>query len=392
MKQLVLIAAALWSVACTRAEPTGPQRKLVEGAPTLSATAIRGTPVAHAANAREGRQSMMAAPRGDLDSLVLGVADCAVEDYQIAATCPGMRAFETGTRSLDAADTAAVAAHLGHASPAVRIGAATLLAKTADAASHTAIAVAGSRETDPRVLRAFVHALASSPGSARDNPQVASMFLAAADHADPAVRLEAVAALARQQGMTGAAAKLQALIERDADVTVRRAACATAGKLGDESLVAVYRRATESTTDAALHAACMEGVVAMFHDHPSFGTASEGAYRLFVERLAATPRSEASPPWTVMSAFCYLTHEPDEAKLAAWRARATWFDAPKLKQLIADVVADRAASWKARAAGIESLVGLGATKAELVALRRGLVPSHEGDKQVLAKLDSALAN
>ena len=123
----------------------------------------------------------------------------------------------------------------------------------------------------------------------------------------------------------------------------------------------------------------------MFHDHPSYETSNERAYHLFLRRLADKPRSEHTPPWTVTSTFCYYTHESDPTKLAAWKQRAPWFDPAEVKRVMAEVIADKHASWMARAAAVESMVGLGATKAELGALRRGI-----SDKPVLDKIASAL--
>lgn len=377
MKQLALVCLVLGS-ACSRADAP-PSSKVLESAALASAPMI--TPASYQV------QAMAPAPTG-LEAALLGVATCPIEDFQVAPSCGGMLALANAAKFADGVRAVQIGTRLvGHAAPAVRIQAATLLAQSTDASAHAAIADAGMRERDPAVLRAFVHLLAR----AGTTPKVAAFLVGAAGHAEAAVRLEAVGAIAKQRGLPGGAQKLAQLIESDTDPAVRRAACASAGKLGDDALLPIYRKMTEAATEPALYAACMEGVVAMFHDHPSFETASEGAYRLFLERLATKPRTAASPPWTVMSTFCYLSHEPDLAKLDAWRARATWFDAAEAKRVIAEVVADRAADWKARSAGVESLVGLGATKAELAALRRGLSVTDENDRQVLAKLDSALA-
>lgn len=374
MKQLALVCLVVGS-ACSRADAPSP--KVIESA------ALASAPTVMPASYRPDVQAMAPAPTG-LEAALLGVADCPIEDFQVAPACGGMLSLANAMKFADGVRAVQIGTRLvGHAAPAVRIQAATLLAGSGE---HVAIAEVGLRERDPAVLRSFVHLLAKAGAQ----PKVAAFLVGAADHAEPAVRLEAIGAIAQNRGIAGGAQKLAQLIERDADPAVRRAACATAGKLGDDALLPVYRQVTATATDPALHAACMEGVVAMFHDHPTFETASEGAYRLFLERLASKPRSSTTPPWTVMSTFCYLSHEPDLAKLDAWRARATWFDAAEAKRAIADVVADRAADWKARAAGIESLVGLGATKAELAALRRGL-STDDNDRQVAAKLDSALA-
>ena len=83
-----------------------------------------------------------------------------------------------------------------------------------------------------------------------------------------------------------------------------------------------------------------------------------------------------------MSTFCYYSHEADLDKLAAWKRRATWFDANEVKRVLASVIVDEAASWRARTAAIESMVGLGASDAELADLRRTVTT-----RQVTEKLD-----
>src|SRR5204863_1377281 len=106
-------------------------------------------------------------------------------------------------------------------------------------------------------------------------------------------------ALPENRGMEGAAGKLVTLAETDPDPRVRHAACENAGRVGGDAVISLYERTTTAGTDPEQLAACMEGLVAMFHDHPSFDTASEPAYRLFLRRLEETPRTEHAPPWSV---------------------------------------------------------------------------------------------
>ncbi len=330
------------------------------------------------------------APPGTLERRVLDLASCQLEGYQIVDTCVALRALRHelavpgGSKELSLALGTSL---LGHAAPAVRIEAAKLMGS--DVASRTAIVDRARRETAPGVRQAFVHLLADEGARL---PPVAQLLLESADHPATAVRREALDAITAvaNRGMPGGAAKIIAMVDRDPDPSVRRAACALGGKLGDALLAPMYATHTATTQDPELHAACMEGLVAMFHNHPVFDTASEPAYRLFLDRLAATPRSEQSPPWSVMSTFCYFSHDADLDKLAAWKQRATWFDAAEVKRVIGSVIADKATSWMARTAAIESLVGLGATKAELAGMRTMYDPRDPADRRVLAKFDSAL--
>jgi hypothetical protein len=324
--------------------------------------------------------------------IVRNVADCPLEGYQIVPTCQGMHELAAGIANVPAEMRADVGrSMLSHASPAVRVKSAELMTAPHGAgpslASQNALADAAAQEKHPGVLRAFIRVIADQGAS---NPNVARVLLAAADHADAAVRLQAVYALSSQtnRGLAGGSTKLAALAEHDTDAKVRTSACEYAGKLASDDLLPLYEKLTASAKDPEHYAACMEGLVRMFHDHPVLDTANEKAYRLFLTRLSASPRTETTPPWSVMSTFCYFSHGADSDKVVAWKQRAPWFDAAEVKRVMTSVISDKRASWMARAAAVESMIGLGATKPELEALKRKLDPN---DKSVHDKLASALA-
>lgn len=318
--------------------------------------------------------------------IVRNVADCPLEGYQIVPTCPGMHELAAGISGVPVEVRVEVGrSMLSHASPAVRVKAAELMTASSREAQD-AIAEAASREQHPGVLRAFIRVI-SDHGAA--NANVGKVLLAAASHTDASVRLQAVYALTSQtnRGLAGGTTKVAQLAEADADLKVRTTACEYAGKLGTDDLIPLYTKLTADTSNPDLYASCMEGLVRMFHDHPLLDTANEQAYRLFVDRLAKQPRSETTPPWSVMSTFCYFSHGADADKLAAWKQRAPWFDAAAVKRVMTSVITDKATSWMARAAAIESMIGLGADKTELASLRKHIDPK---DKSVLAKLASAI--
>jgi hypothetical protein len=326
------------------------------------------------------------------ERIIRNVEGCALEGYQVDPACKGLHEMTAGLVDVPADKRAELGrAMIGNASPAVRIKAAELMniqhGKGPKPEHQDVIAEAASHERDPNVLRAFIKVIADKAAS---NPKVAQVLLAATEHADKDVRLQAVNALTSpaNRGLAGAPAKLIQLAENDREPKVRSAACAYAGKLGSDELLPMYDKLTSSATDPDLYAACMEGLVRMFHDHPSFETANEGAYRLFLKRIAATPRTEQTPPWNVMSTFCYFSHESDLDKLAAWKKRAPWFKATEVKRVMADVIGDKSANWMARSAAVESMIGLGTSKPELDALRRSVDPKA---KPVLDKIATAMA-
>jgi len=338
-------------------------------------------------------RKMAEAPASGLEKLLLDLQQCGLEGHQITSTCPAMEALTTELRHRAPAGDPHVSVALGtkllaNRAPAVRVQAAAMLGS--DPASRDAIVDAARRESDNRVREAMIASLASD--GAR-NPRVGAFLLESTQHPDRAIRAEALAALTlpESRSLPGGPQRVLAMAESDPDRELRRAACADGGKLGDPSFISFYERATANLTDPEMYAACMEGVVAMFHNQPAFDTASEPAYRLYLRRVAATPRTEQSPPWQVMSAFCYDAHEADPGALAAWKRTATWFDANEVKTALSAVITDHDASWKARAAAGESMVGLGATKSELKALEIGGGGSAPTDTRVMATLDRAIA-
>jgi hypothetical protein len=375
--QLLLVTLA----ACRSQSPTGqadeaPRRR--EPMQVMLASAPSGhvvpTNVAHSGLERYER-------------IVRNVEDCPLEGYQIVPSCAGVHELNAGIANIPVDVRVEVGrAMIGHTSPAVRVKAAELMNAHGGPArdSQDAIADAATRERDPGVLRAFIRVIADH-GAA--NPRVAAVLLAAAGHVDHAVRLQAVYALssATNRGLDGGARKLAALAETDPDPKVRHSACEYAGKLAGDDLLPLYEKLTATHADPDLYAACMEGLVRMFHNVPVLDTHNEHAYRLFLKRVSDAPHAA---PWNVLSTFCYFSHGSDGDKLAAWKQRAPWFDAVEVKKVMASVVGDPKASSPARAAAIESIVGLGASKTELEALRRSIDPK---DKPVLDKLASVIA-
>jgi hypothetical protein len=330
------------------------------------------------------------APSG-IEKLVADLESCDLEGYQITSTCLAMERLTTELAEPNGAHELSLALGaklLGHRAPAVRLEAATMLGT--DRASRDAIVDAARKEPDAHVREAMIRIIAAEGAK---YPRVGAFLLESTQFPVADVRAQALAALTlpASRALPGAADRVLAMAERDPDPALRRAACAAGGKLGNPIFLPFYETATARTDDPELSAACMEGVVAMFHNQPAFDTANEDAYHLFLKRLAAQPRTEHSPPWQVMSAFCYYSHEADLDKLAAWKRQATWFKPAEVKAVMTAVITDRATSWQARAAAIESMVGLGATKDELKALGSGYDKMDKADQLVLAKLDSALA-
>jgi len=332
------------------------------------------------------------------EKLVLGLADCKLKGYSIDSACPGLKTMQAAmkdtTRNMQdvlGMNATLGAKLIGHTSVAVRVKAAELMASFTGtkSSSQDTIVAAAAREKDPQVLQAFIRTVANDGAK---NAKVAAMLIASADHADKDVRLQAVYAISSgwNREMKGGPEKLAALAEKDAEPKVRQAACEYGGKLGQKAMLPVLEKLTAKADDKAMYAACMAGLGAMFHQYPLYPTDNEAAYKLFLKRLDATPRSETTPPWGVMSLFRHAGDAKND-KLAAWKKRATWFKVEDVKKALAAVIADKQTNWMARTAAIESYAALGAKKAELEALKKGYDEKDFKDKNVLKKIDEAAA-
>ena len=359
--------------------PADPAPATVAGspAPPTPTPTPTPTPVPPAPPDAAGSSALPADPadaaRARYEQLVLGLAPCRVVDAQIERGCP---AHAELTREIEALRKAApqLADHgaelgrklLGHDAPAVRLQAAQLLPRRR-LEDQDLLAAAGEREPDPEVRAALVSLVGEA---ARGNGKVAAFVLASADHAARQVRIHTARALGRAGFRPD---KLAAMITEDPEPAVRVAACESGGALGDKVLVAAFEQATASAEPPQVYAACMTGLVAMFLDWPFYKNHDEAAYRLFLKRLAATPRTEAVPPWQVMGKLKAYTPRGSGSTQEAferWKRLAPWFDPAAVKRALADVVRDPDAYWMARKGAIEAIAALGATKAELVAFKR----------------------
>lgn len=365
MKHLVTTAIALSIATTTHAQPTKPGTK-----PALTIE--------------------------QYEKLILGLADCKLVGYEIDGKCPGVKALSDAMKetTTPVKDMLGMTSKLGeklitHSSPAVRVKAANLMSSITGtaASSQDVVVAAAAKEKDPQVLQAFIRVVWNDGGK---NPKVAKFLIDSADHPDKDVRTQAVYAISSSwnKDMKGGPEKLAKVATSDKELKVRQAACEYGGKLGNKAILPVIEKFT-AKEDKEMYGPCMKGLIEMFFQYPFYETTNEAAYKLFVKRLAA-PHGPDAPPWTVMGEFKKYGDDKNE-KLAAWKKKATWFKPADLKKALMGVVSDKKTNWMARTGAIESLEGLGVTKAELEGLKKGYDEKNFDDKNVLKKLDEAIA-
>lgn len=324
--------------------------------------------------------------------LLLDHAQCEIQNDAIDPKCPAVKALQdamSGSRM--AADLAGGAAALGkellgHESPAVRIKAAGLMASImgTSAESQELIVEAAKKEKHPAVLRAMVRTVANDGAK---NPKVAEMLLSMASHESPTVRREVVFALSStwNREMKGGPEKLAEMMEKDADMEVRKAACEYAGRLGDEKLIPAYTKLT-ADPDEILRGSCLKGVVAMWWSFPFHDTTSQKAYKLTLSVLKKKPRTKNFPLWTVPGTFKSINAD----KFAEWQKKAPWYKQAELMAVLTDLVKDGNVNWLGRVGAVESLAKLGAKKAELEKLRKSFGEPKGDDVHVANALDKAI--
>jgi len=330
----------------------------------------------------------------DYKKLLLDHAACEIKNDEIDYECPAVKALReamSGGRKiadLTGGGDALGKELLGHAAPAVRIKAAGLMSSFlgTKGSSQDMIVEAAKNEKHPAVLRAMIRTVAND--GAR-NPKVAEMLLAAANHESPVVRKSAVYALSStwNREMKGGPEKLIELMEKDADMDVRAAACEYAGHLGDDKFMPSYTKFT-ADKEEKLRSACTKGLVYMWWSYPFHENASEKAYKLTIKLLKAKPRTKDNPYWTIPGMF----RSKNKDKFPEWQKKAKWFKQAELNAVLADIIKDTNVNWLGRNGAIDSLVEHGATKADLEKIRKTFTGEPKGDDvHIVGNLDKAIA-
>ena len=305
------------------------------------------------------------------EALLLGIADCAVDEVGIDLNCPAYKALGGAQRSRPAtgdwrgARAVLGRKHLKNASPAVRIQASSLTGSDVgtSAESQTALMEAATAEKNPRVLMKMLAVLSLATGQ---NPEVARLLVLNANSADAEVRHQVVRALTdpKAKGSVGTLEKAMEMAESDPNADLRGLACQRLGLRVDERVLPLLEKLTaDPSADPKLYSACFHGVVAMWSAPLPHQAPSERAYRLSLNLLARKPRTLEHPPMAPILDMAWAKNEK-------FKAAAPWFKASELVAALADVVADDQSNWLARSTCIDVMGKLGATKADFERLEQ----------------------
>lgn len=331
-----------------------------------------------------------------LEQLGRAVASCALRgegETGLDSGCAAYTTFQQAMGSLAMLDAQAAGDAVGRKliadeHPPVRALAAQYLASITgtDTGSGDVIAAAMASEQDARVLATMVRM--AQPVASR-SPKVAEAIVAASRHADRWVRFHATVVLGAR-GLAGGAARLAELVDTDDDAKVRDLACKQLGALGDDAALPLLDKHTAAPTDP-VYAACMEGLVAMWNHYPRFDTASKAAFDLTLKRLAATPRAEMVPPFTIFGHMGKLGPSAT-GDAAAWKTANPWWKPAPLVAALGAVVSDLECGYTPKSAALRAAVELGADPATVGKWRKAYgdapAPKHTS---IVKALDAAIA-
>lgn len=327
-----------------------------------------------------------------LEKLYLALTDCTViwqgfdsrycpeEQALSAATALGSEHRLDDSKAEKALELEVAKKMLGHASPAVRYGAAKTLSFNSN---WELVAGALASEQDPMALRALVFNFRSS---ATAHPKIAEQLLRLADSPIVEVRRDVAIGLGSAQGVAGAFEKAADRAEHDADVMTRGSACESAGELGDPRALDLFAKLLVPSSNPSVWDHCLEGLISMW-THGENHNAE--AYRRSLALIAESPVME-NVTWVASSNVGHIAEamkeRPDE-----WKARP-FVKLSQIKSALTKVARSAKATYWARSNAVGGLAQLGATKRELQAIRKTLPELLDENLAALARtIDEAIA-
>ncbi len=382
---LVLALAAFALVGCsTKEEPAKP-------AATPAATTP--APVAKVAKQKE------AVPDKPLDlaeyeRLMLTLKDCELQDRGIDRKCPAWETFDHArkTRGSKLRGMNDQLAQLGQKyitdpSPAIRLHAASLMGSLVGASPESQALIIKTLKTEqnPQVMRALIRTVSSKVA---ENAELCEALKSLAGHSDENVRIALNDAFTSTwaAGTEGTLELAMKAVENDPSPKVREQACKRLGNRAEEKVLPLLEKMTLAPGDnPKLYAACMNGLTAMWSAPVVPKTPSEKAYRLTIQRLSQTPRTEQMPPWNIMPNLAWAAK--DQLKAAE-----PWLNVDDLKRVLTEIVSDRNAHWMARTSAINTLRRLGVTPEEFTKLAESYADVRDkpgNEANVLSALEKA---
>ena len=203
-------------------------------------------------------------------------------------------------------------------------------------------------EKDEYVIFKAVKALSNS--AAKDK-EIADFLIANSEHENAKIRTQVAYALGNSwsKGVDGAVDTIIKLMN-DKDMSVRKAACSSSGKLADEKVIDPLVEILKNADEADLHSSCIDGLNHLWYDFPFFENTSEKAYNATMDYLKTTPRTDKIPSWSAVGSF-RTTSTQDSFK--EWKEKATYFNVDDIYNIMVDIIKDENANYLARTSAID---------------------------------------
>lgn len=202
-------------------------------------------------------------------------------------------------------------------------------------------------EKDDYVLWHCVKTLANEGG----DPEVGKFLISMSKSNNAKIREASANALGNKwsKKIDGVADIIIGLMNDD-DVSVRKAACKNAGKLNDESVIEPLSEILNNADDAEIHGSCVEGLMTLWFDFPSYENKSEKAYNATIDYFKKIPKTSKTPAWLAVS---NLKAPVNNDRYNAWKKEAKYCNADEIYDVMIEIIKNTDVDWLARDAAIK---------------------------------------
>lgn len=200
-----------------------------------------------------------------------------------------------------------------------------------------------AKEEEPVVILQATEALKNDMAK---NEIIRDFILRASHAEDYMIRNKAANALGctASIGVPGVVERITEMM-KDEHKNVRTLACTNCGHLADPSLVAPLKAVLDDPNeDAGVKAGAVAGLAYLCYDYPMHENVNEEAWNVLIEYFSKTPRGKDAPIGSGLSAISRTS----EKTFAAWKEKATYYNAEQLFNLMVDIIEDADADYLLR--------------------------------------------
>ncbi|MBP0962046.1 MAG: HEAT repeat domain-containing protein [Oscillospiraceae bacterium] len=197
-------------------------------------------------------------------------------------------------------------------------------------------------EEDPYVLFCAVTSLSNQQANSK---AIHDFMMKMAESDNPKLRLRAAISCGTSwsKGVEGCV-EAELKLMQDEDAEVKKTALEYCGGLNDNKVIEPLKAVLMDPEQHKFHSSAMKGIAKLWYDYPAMENTNEEAYKVAVEYLTQTPRTENVPNFSAVGEYGNLTKD----KYEAWKGNASYFDASAFCDIMEDILKDPDANWMAR--------------------------------------------